>query len=147
HIARRIENSVAADKQILIGAKREAGRATIIDLGRRLERGSVRIDPIDSSGRRRSGYRGDREIEPAVVGVPHWLFGATGGGSESDPLSNGEGSGDLVDADKGAKRYSVSVVYYQEQPKLRGIRQFIRPVGIIGGRDDVSARCNQTSPQ
>src|SRR5262249_59430171 len=80
YIARRIENRIAADKQILIGTESETGRAAIIDHGRYLERGRVRIDPIDRScrarGRRRSGYRWDREIEPAVVRVPHGLFGS-----------------------------------------------------------------------
>src|SRR5215831_8092233 len=110
-----------------------------------------RIDPIDCSGRargrRRSGYRWDREIEPAVVGVPHGLFGAIRGVREGDPLPNSEGASRRIDADEGPKRHRVGVVDHQEQPQLRGVRQFIRPVGIIGSGDDVAARRNRTSPQ
>ena len=149
YIARRIENRIAADKQILIGTESETGRAAIIDHGRYLERGRVRIDPIDRScrarGRRRSGYRWDREIEPAVVRVPHGLFGSTGGGSESNPLP--DSSGRLIDADEGSKRHRIRVVDHQEQPELRGVRQFIGPVGIIGRRNDVSPWCNLPGPQ
>jgi len=94
-----------------------------------------------------SGYRWDREIEPAVVRVPHGLFGSTGGGSESDPLPDSEGSGRLIDADEGPKRHRIRVVDHQEQPELRGVRQFIGPVGIIGRRNDVSPWCNLPGPQ
>src|SRR5216684_2274621 len=74
----------------------------------------------------------------AVGGVPYRLFGAIGRVREGDPFQEGESAGRLIDFDQGAKRYGVGVVYGEDDPILRVIRQFIRTIGIAGFRLDVA---------
>src|SRR5262249_43244336 len=109
HIARRIEDLIAADQQLMMRTASQAGWPARLHRVRRLDLGSRRIDAHDPADMHVWTYLRDGEIEPVGGGVPDRLFGAilrinAIGRSQRDARPDGEGAVGLIDLDEGGER-------------------------------------------